>query len=291
MRALLTLFLILNFAPAAAPKLLGQKGIQVQRAKVLAEGKALYRLEKAAWNGTDMLREQFPEEMEHFGGYVSLLEGNLTHCVFFTDDSIPRLMAIYTFDSTFSFANAVLDRVRQYPTEEELRLRQLRSSAYRHIAQDTIFKVYKNSNLNVVPMVYEGVAKVYVLTGPSVSGVVIFGNDYLISFDEKDQVQSARPLHRNIIPIEYNDEQESTMHSHTESTGSLITPTDICTLMLYGPFTNWESHTVLSKTHWNFWNVENSSLAVVSRKAMDKIDKHQKKLKKKRKKKKQRGKG
>jgi hypothetical protein len=280
MRSLFTLLLLLSLTPATAPKLCAQKSVQDA---ILAEGKALYRLEKAAWVGTDMLREQFPEEMEHFGGYVTYSKKELTYCTFFTNDSISRVMAVYAFDSTFTVSNSTVERVRQSPTEEELRLRHLRSSAYRKMQTDTIFNVYNNSNLNVVPMVYQGKAKVYVLTGPSIAGVVIFGNDYLIEFDDDDQVESARPLHRNIIPIKYTEEQTSSSHSHTKHTGSFMTPTDICTLMLYGPFTSWDSHTVLSQTHWNIWDIERNTMAVLTRKAMEKIKKHQKKLAKKRK--------
>lgn len=280
MRPLFTLLLLICLVPATAPQLCAQAS---EQEAILAEGKALYRLEKAAWVGTDMLREQFPEEMKHFGGYVTYSEEDLTYCTFFTNDSISRVMAIYSFDSTFTVANSTLDRVRQYPTDEELRLRNLRSNAYRRMQTDTIFNVYKNSNLNVVPMVYQGQAKVYVLTGPSVGGVIIFGNDYLIEFDNDDRVKSARSLHRNIIPIEYAEGQTSSSHSHTERTGSFMTPTDICTLMLYGPFTGWDSHTVLSQTHWNIWDIERNTMAVLTRKAMEKIKKHQKKLAKKRK--------
>lgn len=277
MYRIFTLLLILSFAPAAAPILHAQDEADL----VLAEGKALYRLEKAAWNGTDLMREEFPEEMEKVGGYATYPDGSNTHCVFFSRDSITTILADFSFDSTFAINTATIDRVRQYPTEKEVRLRNLRASAIAHMSTNNIFKVYENSNLNIVPMVHQGVAKVYVLTGPSVSGIVIFGNDYLIEFNERDEVKSARALHRNIIQIEYGEASAETYHSHTESTGSYMTPTDVCTLMLYGPYTNWTKHTVLSQTHWNMWDVKKNTMAVLTRKAMDKIKKQMKKMDKK----------
>jgi len=276
-----TLLLLLFIASAAVSNLCAQNEKPTPQSLVLAEGKTLYRLEKAAWNGTDLMRAELPDEMGKVGGYATYPDGSDTHCVFFAQDSVGTILADFTFDSTFAINTATLDRVRQYPTAEELRLRTLRSKAISHINSDTLFKTYKNSNLNIVPMVYQGVAKVYVITGPSVTGIVIFGNDYLIEFDEQDEVKSARALHRNIIPVEYGEEKAETYHSHTEQTGSFMTPTDICTLMLYGPYTNWTQHTVLSQTHWNMWNVEKNTMAVLTRKAMKKIDKQMKKLNKK----------
>jgi hypothetical protein len=286
MYRIFTLLLLFSLAPAAVPTLCAQDEAPTPQSLVLAEGRALYRLEKAAWVGTDLMRAEFPDEMGKVGGYATYPDGPNTHCVFFAKDSATTILADFSFDSTFASNTATVDRIRQYPTEKELRLRTLRSRAIAHMSTDTIFKTYKNSNLNIVPMVHRGVAKVYILTGPSVAGVVIFGNDYLIEFDGQDEVKSARTLHRNIIPIEYGEEEVETYHSHAESTGSFMTPTDICTLMLYGPYTNWTKHTVLSKTHWNLWSVEKNTMAVLTRKAMDKIRKSMKKMDKKRAKKK-----
>lgn len=280
----LTLLLLILLAPASAPNLFSQSAIAAKRAAILKEGETLYRLEKAAWLATDLLREHHPKEMERFGGYTAYTDGEQTHCVFFTNDTETAVLADYKFDSIFSLATVQEDWQRAQPSDLEIRLLHLRRRAYQHIENDTIFKFYNNANLNVIPLIYEGIPKVYALTGPSVSGVVIFGNDYLLTFDQQDQVSDARALHRNIIPIEYNEEQTKTMHSHTEATGSLMTPTDVCTLMLYGPFTGWTSHTVLSATHWNIWTIESNSLAVISRKEIEKMGKKKKRKKKPRKK-------
>ncbi|MBK8496280.1 MAG: hypothetical protein IPL50_15685 [Chitinophagaceae bacterium] len=68
--------------------------------------------------------------------------------------------------------------------------------------------------------------------GPKVSDVVVFGNDYLLTFNNDLELLEKKTLHRNIIPINYGKENESaqnegkttfgTMHSHLPETGDFI---------------------------------------------------------------------
>lgn len=54
------------------------------------------------------------------------------------------------------------------------------------------------------------------------------------------------------------------MHNHSENTGEYITSTDICTLMLYGKFTEWESHIVVSDKFMTNWIIKTNSLIIVN---------------------------
>lgn len=283
-RCFKTLLLLLLFAPAFAPKVQAQK-IEQEKAAVVAEGYELYRLEKAAWNATDMVREQGEGMMEKAGGYITYTEDELTHCTFYDQQEPPQVLVSLAFDTSFSPAVAITDYTPRALTEQERRLTELRAKGIVALRQDTSLRSYENTSFNLVPLVYQGVAKMYVLTAPQVSGVVVFGNDYLVSFDANDEVNELRKLHRNIIPVEYEKDGEPTsesIHSHAEATGALMTPTDICTLLLYGPYTEWKTHQVISKEYLNVWDLQKRSLVLISRKALKKIDKHQKKMKKKR---------
>ncbi len=96
---------------------------------------------------------------------------------------------------------------------------------------DTLFQIYENTNLNLI-LISNGEKKVYILTGPQQSGVVIFGNDYLVTFDKANKLIGKKRLHKNIIPLPYegtDDEKktEGTVHSHLPETGDFITATDI----------------------------------------------------------------
>jgi len=100
--------------------------------------------------------------------------------VFFSKDENPKIIGTITFDDSFG-KNAMVDMEERDFTQIELELYSLRGEALAIIQQDTLFKKYENTNLNIIPLLDKKENKVYVLTGPAQSGVVIFGNDYLLT--------------------------------------------------------------------------------------------------------------
>ena len=152
----------------------------------------------------------------------------------------------------------------------------LRKATIAEIKRDTIFKFYNNTSLNPIPLIGKGYRKAYVLTGPKVNGVVVFGNDYLLTFDRHNKVTSTKQLHRNIIPIEYKkgDSANITMHSHRPETGHHITATDICTLMLYAKSAGWEQHYVLSEKFVSIWDCRKNELVTITREAWERISRY-----------------
>jgi hypothetical protein len=155
-------------------------------------------------------------------------------------------------------------------TENELELYTIRKNALATIKSDTIFKRYENTSLNLIPLISNGERKVYVLTGPQKNGVVIFGNDYVLTFDDKNNLKSRKKLHKNLIPMEYEN-SVSGVHSHLPETGDFITATDICTLMLYEKFAKWETHFVMSKKYVSIWDCKKDELIVVTTEAFKKM--------------------
>ncbi len=61
------------------------------------------------------------------------------------------------------------------------------------------------------------------------------------------------------------------MHSHSEETGEYITPTDICTLMLYEKYANWKTHIVVSQKYLNIWDCNTNELTLLSNKEAKKL--------------------
>ena len=127
------------------------------------------------------------------------------------------------------------------------------------------------------------------LTGPQKDGVVIFGNDYLMTFDNDNNLISKKQLHKNIMVVNYAEkdldgkEIIGAIHSHLPQTGDFITATDICTLMLYEKFAKWKQYNVVSEKYLNIWNCLTDELTVIPMKTIDKINKDQEKRKKKKK--------
>lgn len=256
-----------------------------EAAPIVAEGKKLYHLEMASWYGTDLFLENF-KNRQKIGGYFSYREGEISKCVFFSNEEPRTIIGTMSFDSTYNTQTAIIDLKERPLTENENQIYVIRKKALELINKDTLFKVYQNTNLNLIPLIDGETKKVYVLTGPEKSGVVIFGNDYIITFNKDNEITSKRQLHKNIIPVYYGKEEENgntsigAMHSHLPETGEFITATDVCTLMLYSKFAKWNQHNVVSASYLNIWNCITNELTVIPLSSIQKINEDQKKRKK-----------
>lgn len=264
----------------------GQNNATEQAQPIVAEGKRLYKSEMASWYGTDLFLENY-KDRANIGGYFSYSDNDIAKCIFFSKADTPKVIGTISFDSTYNTKTAITDFNERNFTANENELYSIRKIALATINSDTLFKSYKNTNLNLIPLINGNEKKVYVLTGPQQNGVVIFGNDYLLTFDKDNNLITKKQLHKNIIPINYDNKEEDgkeiegTMHSHLPETGDFITATDICTLMLYEKFTGWKQHNVVSKNYLNIWNCLTNELTVIPMSTIEKINKDQEKRNKK----------
>jgi hypothetical protein len=253
---------------------------------IVDEGIRLYKSEMASWYGTDLFIEVH-KDVSDVGGYFSYIDNNIAKCIFFSKADNPKVIGTISFDSTYNTATANKDTVVRDFTVLEKDLYLMRKVAYNAIQSDTMFKSYQNTNFNIIPLIGNNEKKVYVLTGTSQQGVVMFGNDYLLTFDNSNNLIKKKRLHVSLIPIKYGDREEDgkqiegTMHTHLPETGEYITATDICTLMLYEKFTKWKQHNVVSKNYLNLWNCQTHQLTVLPMSVVDKINKDQEKKNKK----------
>jgi len=265
--------------------LFGQHNPSEEAQPMVKEGKLLYRSEMASWYGTDLFLEKY-RKTENVGGYFSYTISDTAKCIFFSKSENPVVIGTISFDSTYDLKTAKTDLGERSFTAFEHELYTIRKLALAEANADTLFKTYNNTNLNFIPLIIGTERKVYILTGTQESGVVIFGNDYLLTFDKNNKVLIKKQLHKNIIPVYYGGKEEQgkqvvgAMHSHLPETGDFITATDICTLMLYSKFANWKTHNVVSKKYLNIWNCETNTLIVVPMGAMEHMGKDQEKRQK-----------
>lgn len=278
-KTLILIFTLFTFS------VLAQNNLTKEAQPIVAEGKLLYKSEMASWYGTDLFLEKY-KDRQNIGGYFSYSENEVSKCIFFSKSDNPKVIGTISFDETYNVKAAKIDLSEREFTQYENDIYQIRKLALAEIISDTaLFKQYENSNLNLIPLIEGKEKKVYVLTGPEQSGVVLFGNDYLLTFDKNNKLKLKKQLHKNLIPINYGgkDEEgnplvsEEAMHSHLPETGEFITATDICTLMLYGKFAKWKTHNVVSKKYLNIWNCETNELSVVPMDVIKKIQKDQEK--------------
>ena len=258
--------------------LFAQKNFDKKIKPIVEEGKMLYKSEMASWYGTDLFLENF-KEREKIGGYFSYVEKDKANCIFFSKSENPKVIGTISFDSTYNVKTAILSLDERNFSKSENDLYQIRKIALNELQTDTLFKFYQNTNPNLIPIIRGKEKKVYILTGSKESGVVIFGNDYLITFDKKNKITSKKQLHKNIIPIYYGEDEsiESAMHNHLPETGDFMTATDICTIMLYEKFAKWKTYQVFSKKYLNIWSCDKDELFIMTMDAVKKINEDQQK--------------
>ncbi|GAB6008632.1 hypothetical protein [Dysgonomonas reticulitermitis] len=263
----LIIIILSFFAINAFPQ---QVDLEKKAQEITEEGKYLYRLEMAAWHGTDIFLESFKEKAR-IGGYFTYIEKDTPKCLFFSKGENAKVIGVVSFGDIKVVETATIDFKERDFKQDEKELYTMRTTALQEIQQDTLFKKYTNASFNLIPVIYKDERKVYVLTGPKKEGVVLFGNDYLLAFDKQENLIEKKEIHRNLIPIKFEleDQDESkkivaSVHSHAAGTGEFITPTDICTLMLYGKFTGWKRHFVISENYVSVWDCVNESLVIMT---------------------------
>ncbi|MDI3321512.1 hypothetical protein [Pinibacter soli] len=257
----LSLITFLLFALNAS----AQKNPTEMAAPIVEEGKMLYRSEMASWNGTDLFLEKYTDK-GNIGGYFSYADGDSTRCIFYSKEESPKVLGAVTFDSTYSTSVASVNLAERSFSKKEKELFVIRDAAKKLMLSDTLFESFNNTSLNLIPIIVKGERRVYIITGAEKTGVVIFGNDYLLTFDNDAKVLTKKKLHANILPSYYGEKDGKksvgSIHSHNSQTGDFITPTDICTLMLYEKVAGWEQYVVVSEHYVNIWNCETNTLVV-----------------------------
>jgi hypothetical protein len=245
--------------------------------KILKEGKMLYRLEKAAWFGTDYFRAYFKDKEDSIGGYLSYIDKNENVVnLFFSRYDSSQVLARFYFDSIPQKFPQKTDVFYTRAFTNELALIKIRQDVLRRIRmdKDDFYHIYPNSSLNLIPIINEDEQKVYILTGPNNADSVLIGNDYLVFYDEDLEFSKQVKLHNSIISLQSKSTDktkaiEITVHSHVLD--DFITATDICTLLLYKDFVEWNTHYVISKNYVSLFNLKNESLMIITREAFDKI--------------------
>jgi len=248
--------------------------------KILDEGKLLFRLEKASWYGTDDFLVRFPNKLDSIGGYLSYVnDKNQVINIFFKMGNTNHIFVRYQFDSIPEAKPITIDSLNYVATQTEIDLITIRQDALQKISDnsDNFFTFYKNTSFNLIPLITKGERKVFILTGPQISNLVIIGNDYLLTYDNKNRFVKKEKIHQSMLQYPYKSDKsdyklETTYHSHVLS--DCISSTDICTLLLYKDFVEWKQHYVISKKYVSIFDLEKENLVIITKKAWDKISKH-----------------
>src|SRR4051812_26595275 len=102
MKTFLVILVVAISGPAIAQTNLEQKALQIE-----AEGMRLYKREKASWHGTDLFLEKY-KDRSRVGGYFSYVNAHRPVCVFFSRDTMPKVIGTVTFDSAYNLNKAAI---------------------------------------------------------------------------------------------------------------------------------------------------------------------------------------
>lgn len=245
--------------------------------KILNEGKLLFRLEKGSWYGTDNMLAKFKGKKDSVGGYLSYENSEKKiNTIFFSRFDSDKILLRYEFDSLPKPEPIKIDTLNHIATELEKSLISIRQDAKdrAYANEDKFFNFFKNTSLNFIPVITKKERNVFVLTGPQVSEIVLLGNDYKLSYDKKSKYKKKEKIHNSILQFPYNSGDKenptvSTIHSHIIT--EYISSTDICTLLLYKNYVEWNQHIVMSEKEVSIFDLEKESLFTMKRKAWEKI--------------------
>ena len=245
--------------------------------RILNEGKLLFRIEKGSWYGTDDMLTRFKTKKDSVGGYLSYETAeDKIKTIFFSRFDSDKILIRYEFDSLPKPEPIKIDIINHNATDLEKNLISILQDARdrANTNEDKFFSFYENTSLNFIPLITDKERVVFVLTGPQVSGIVLLGNDYKLSYNKKNEFKNKEKIHNSILQFPYTSEDKenptvSTIHSHIIT--KYISSTDICTLLLYKNYVEWNQHIVISKKEVSIFDLENESLFTMKRKAWEKI--------------------
>lgn len=236
--------------------------LQAQLDSILVEGNLLFSYEIATWMSTDLAMAH-PEVKEKFGSYLTYQTGDSIR-VIILGNNLEKCMAEYTFASDYYTPDNSSVKERALTTYEK-KLIYVRERILNNLTKEEYqIRIPDGFNLNFVLLPDGKKYKMYILTGTSQHDVIPFGNDYLFMTDEDGNIEKWRKFHTRLIPLPTKHEGEPVreiIHSHTSS-NPLISATDICTFMLYGPLGGLKQFSVYGGGRYMIYDLESNTVRI-----------------------------
>ena len=267
---LLTLFILAQTATA-------QKNTLRQVAdSIKAEGEMLYRSEWASGHGTQIFTSGFGAKKLLSGGYFSYESKTEITTIFFSKNENPVVLATVKFDHVLDSSKYKIDTTTRKFTEFEKDFYTIRLKAAQAVSTDTLFKFYQHTSLNLVPVIKNGAKRVYVITAQTAPDEVLLGNDYLINFDNDNNIIKKVKLHNNLIALATGgkDPIKASSHQHLGETSPFITATDVCAFKLWKSKTTWVISFVVSVGYVSAWHFNDEFLEILTQAEWEKIMKN-----------------
>jgi hypothetical protein len=240
--------------------------------KILDEGFLLYKLRKAETNSIEKIGK--PKDYENCVTYFN--KDSLVTLFYTKKDSNEadfEINQIVIHDTTLGVKFITQRQLLKKPNQSELELISLKD----HHKQSKYPLDFSPEDIGRYVILYkkENYYLIYCMKFDHNENVLPLGGDYCFKKIYSDKYYNLPDLfHRNYIPIDMSSTLTvgavASMHNHLGSTSNYITPTDICTLLLYKDKNPFKEHLVISRRHISKFNTEDMSLIIMKKKEYNK---------------------
>ena len=267
---LITLFILVQNATAQKNEL---KHIADS---IKEEGEMLYHSEWASGHSAQIFTSSFTGKKLLSDGYFSYETKTGMTTIFFSKNEDPIVLAAVRFDHGFDSSKYSIDTITRKFTEDEKEFYSIRSKAAQAVLNDTLFKIFPYTSLNLVPIIKNGAKRVYIITAQTAPDEVLLGNDYLINLDKNNDIIKKTKLHNNLIPLGTGgkDAIKASSHQHLGETSPYVTATDICAFKLWKSKTTWVISFVVSAGYVSAWHFSDEFLQILTQAEWKKIMKN-----------------
>lgn len=227
-------------------------------------GTRLYELEQACRHAIQILGTDYQDIKVQ--DYVSYDLGDSVRVIFWKEETSWQLiLAEFTFPKPVVLDQYTDNTESRLPTDEELTYIKIKKEVKKEISMSNFFKRYQNSFLQPIILDQKENYVAYVITIPNISTSLLFDNDYKLTFDKKGQETDRREINTNMQAVPsivelHRKKANYTEHKHPKTGPHGLTATDICILLLYEPYVNWEEHRVEAEDFTSIFEFKNKSL-------------------------------
>lgn len=203
---------------------------------ILAEGLRLYGHEKVAWMTSDSAGVH-SKNLKDIGGYVVYEEDDVFTSVF-TDDKEENVVfcgkgKLDELRNGLQWSN----EVRPLSDEEKSALK-TKKTCLEKLSKAYGDSIYNHPSakgtLNIDIIKRKNGYRLYILQGTTLMGILPYGNDYIVDYDNDFNITSFKRCHKGYLGISVDSKEiVSSTHSHTPD-NPYMTVTDVCTSLLYG---------------------------------------------------------
>lgn len=178
--------------------------------RALDRGKLIYAYDRAAWHGTDDLREKLPDFPDRVGGWIVDGPADAPRLIFYDkDEADPHI--VYAAD--FSGTRLVSSRILEAGDDRSLSPARKAMIAARRAAIDAVVEANsgfcgKVSPNTVVlpPAALGGPTLVYVLTPQRVPKAIPMGGHYLVEVAAGGRAGTPRPFTKGCLELAFENE-------------------------------------------------------------------------------------